>query len=290
MDNLTTRRDWIRLASAGAAALQLRAQPAAPSADLQVRVTAGAMRFAAQPPVVWELLRGDFQNPIRLDPSSRYQEIIGFGAAFTDAACWMFSQLGEDSRQQLFHELFHPSRLGLGAGRLCIGSSDYSRSLYSFDDGPPDPELQRFSIDHDRAYILPMLRLARQMNPNLFLFGSPWSPPGWMKDNGTMLGGAMRKQSFPYYAQYIVKFLQAYRRRACPSTRSACRTKWMRNRKGICPRACGARNRNGSLWATIWGPLSRAKRSTPGFGFSITTTICGAACSTFCPSPRSVAS
>ena len=217
MDSTTTRRDWMRLASAGAAgALQLGAQSASPSGALEMRVTAGDKRFAAQPPVPWEMLRGDFANSIRIDPSSQYQDMVGFGAAFTDAACWTFNQLAEDARQQLFHELFHPSQLGLGAGRLCIGSSDYSRSVYSFDDGPPDPELKRFSIDHDRAYILPMLRLARQMKPDLYLFGSPWSPPGWMKDNGTMLGGTMRKQSFPAYARYFVKFLQAYREAGVP--------------------------------------------------------------------------
>jgi len=217
MDDTTTRRDWMRLASAGVAgALQLGAQPAAPSGALEVRATAGAQRYAAQPAVGWEALRGGAANVIRIDPAAQYQEMIGFGAAFTDASCWTFHQLAEDARQQLFHELFHPTGLGLSAGRLCIGSSDYSTSMYSFDDGPPDPELQHFSIEHDRVYILPALRLARQMNPDLFLFGSPWSPPGWMKDNGTMLGGAMRKQSFPAYARYFVKFLEAYREAGVP--------------------------------------------------------------------------
>ena len=68
----------------------------------------------------------------------------------------------------------------------------------------------RFSIDFDRQYILPTLRLARKVNPELYLFASPWSPPGWMKANGSMLGGSMRKHSLGVYAKYIVKFLQAY--------------------------------------------------------------------------------
>jgi len=123
MDSTTTRRDWMRLASAGAAgALQLGAQSAPPSGALEMRVTAGAQRFAAQPPVPWEMMREGAANAIRLVPSSQYQEMVGFGAAFTDASCWTFNQLAEDARQQLFHELFHPSQLGLGAGRLCIGS------------------------------------------------------------------------------------------------------------------------------------------------------------------------
>jgi len=71
--------------------------------------------------------------------------------------------------------------MGLNTGRTCIGASDYSTKAYSFDDDGRDPDLKHFSIDHDKDYILPMLREARKVNPDLFLFSSPWSPPGWMK-------------------------------------------------------------------------------------------------------------
>ena len=47
--------------------------------------------------------------------------------------------------------------MGLNVCRTCIGASDYSTKLYSYDEGDPDPDLKRFSIEHDRAYILPML-------------------------------------------------------------------------------------------------------------------------------------
>jgi glucosylceramidase len=99
----------------------------------------------------------------------------------------------------------------LNVCRTCIGASDYSRSVYSFDESTePDPEMKKFSIEHDTAYILPVLRDARQANPELFLFSSPWSPPGWMKPNNSMLGGGMRKLSFPAYSRYFLKFLEAY--------------------------------------------------------------------------------
>jgi glucosylceramidase len=149
-------------------------------------------------------------DTIEVQPQHQFQEILGFGAAFTDASCYMLHQLGEADREKVLHELFHSSELGLSVCRTCIGASDYSTELYGFDEGEPDPELKRFSIDHDRPYLLPTLRAARKVNPDLFLFASPWSPPGWMKANGSMLGGSMRKQSFPAYAQFFVKFLQAY--------------------------------------------------------------------------------
>ena len=141
---------------------------------------------------------------------------MGFGGAFTDAACYTFNRLAPDAREQLFHEMFHPSEMGLSVCRICVGSSDYSRNIYSFDEGDPDPDLTRFSIDHDREYILPILRQARQTNPELFLFSSPWSPPGWMKFSGSMLGGSMRSHYLPAYAQYYLKFLQAYAEAGVP--------------------------------------------------------------------------
>jgi glucosylceramidase len=122
----------------------------------------------------------------------------------------MFNQLAPATRAQLFHELFHPSEMGLNVGRICVGSSDYSTKVYSYDEGEPDPDLTRFSIDHDREYILPVLREAREANPGLFLFSTPWSPPGWMKFSGSMLGGSMRSRYLPVYAKYYLEFLRAY--------------------------------------------------------------------------------
>ena len=168
-------------------------------------------RFEPAPALTWKQGSGKAsKETITLNANKKFQEILGFGAAFTDAACYMFNQLTADSREKLFHELFHPSEMGLNVCRTCIGASDYSTELYSFDEGEPDPDLKRFSIEHDRPYFLPALRLARKANPDLFLFSSPWSPPGWMKPNGSMLGGSMRKKYFASYAQYFLKFLQAY--------------------------------------------------------------------------------
>jgi glucosylceramidase len=106
--------------------------------------------------------------------------------------------------------------MGLNVCRTCIGSSDYSTKVYSYDEGEADPELKRFSIEQDRQYILPILREARKANPELFLFSSPWSPPGWMKSGGSMLGGSMRQRYLPAYAHYFLKFLQAYAEEGVP--------------------------------------------------------------------------
>jgi glucosylceramidase len=219
MPTYRTRRDFLKLSAAGVAGSASAAGlPTLGSFDetsnpgeISVWVTNEKQRFAQTASLSWKRSTGTAtRETITLNPKKRFQKILGFGAAFTDASCFLFSQLASDARERLLHELFHPSELGLNVCRTCIGSSDYSTEVFSFDEGEPDPDLKRFSIEHDRAYVLPTLREARKINPDLFLFSSPWSPPGWMKPNGSMLGGSMRKRHFASYAQYFVKFLKAY--------------------------------------------------------------------------------
>ena len=221
-----TRREVIRFAAAGiAGTAAVEALPASaqgqgnsnpPDGEIQVRRTYGDKRYVQEAPLAWRPAAGGGENAIRLDGSRTFQDLLGFGASFTDAACYMFNQLASEARERLMHELFHPSEMGFSVARLCLGSSDYATKAYSYDDGDPDPELKRFSIDHDREYILPVLRQGRKINPDLFLLGSPWSPPGWMKANGSMLGGSMRKKYYAPYARYFVKFLQEYAAEGVP--------------------------------------------------------------------------
>jgi len=183
---------------------------ASPSGDITVRVTSGKLRYEPAPSLTWGSGGASDENVISVDSAQKFQEILGFGAAFTDSACYMFNRLEPSAREQLFHELFHPSQMALSVCRTCIGSSDYATEVFSYDEGHPDPDLKRFSIAHDEPYVLPILRLARKENPDLFLFSTPWSPPGWMKAGGSMLGGCMRPRFLGAYSRYFLKFLQAY--------------------------------------------------------------------------------
>ena len=174
--------------------------------------TAGEERFAEIEVEPWGRTGGASAGVVEIDRAQQFQSMLGFGGAFTDASCYLLSRMEPAARRRLLDELFGPDGLRLSMGRTCIGASDYSLSAYSFDDSAePDVELRRFSIEHDRAYILPMLREALSVNPELFYFSAPWSPPGWMKAGGSLLGGSMRKRYFQSYAQYFVKFLEAYK-------------------------------------------------------------------------------
>jgi glucosylceramidase len=222
MSNEQTRRTFLKLSAVGLAATgtaDLRAASfvtPSPEGEIAVRVTGGSQRYATLAPLRWRSSTSSPENAITLDPTTKLQEMLGFGAAFTDAACYTFNRLSAAAREELFHDLFHPGEMGLNVCRTCIGASDYSTEVFSYDEGTPDPEMKRFSIAHDHAYVLPMMREARKVNPELFLFSSPWSPPGWMKAGGSMLGGSMWQHYFAAYAQYFLKFLQGYAAEGVP--------------------------------------------------------------------------
>jgi len=216
-----SRRNFLQQASAFAAicsvkGLSLTAEEPR-SAAPRAWISAGSRRLEPLDLGRWTPSGTPTPAAVEIDPARRFQSILGFGGAFTDASCYLFHQMPQATRHALLEDLLGPTGLRLSVGRTCIGSSDYSRTAYSFDDSPtPDPELTHFSIDHDRAYILPTLREAFQVNPELFLFSSPWSPPGWMKSNHSLLGGSMRNHYFAAYAQYFVKFLQGYKNAGVP--------------------------------------------------------------------------
>lgn len=163
-------------------------------------------------PLSWDVAShtSNASNTVVVDPVRQYQSVLGFGAAFTDASCYLLNSMKESPRQGLMDDLFSPQKMNLSAGRCCVGSSDYSRHVYSYDDVKDDVTLKYFSIAHDEEYILPSLREARAINPRLFLLASPWSPPGWMKTYGSMLGGWMSEKYLGTYAHYLNEFLTDY--------------------------------------------------------------------------------
>jgi glucosylceramidase len=221
---VTTRREVLKYAGLGLGAAAASAfgvtenihaeasESQTPSKPAQTEVTdKRGKRLAAGLEIAWtKVAKKAAAADVTVDPTKPAQTILGFGAAFTDAACFTLSRLSESDRAKLLHTMFGQDQHALSMGRIPIGASDYSTAAYSYDDGAADPELKRFSIDHDRDYILPTLQAALSSNPDLFLFGSPWSPPGWMKYSNSMLGGNIRPENIATYARYFEKFVEAY--------------------------------------------------------------------------------
>ena len=158
---------------------------------------------------------------IVVDEGTAYQEIVGFGAAITDASAWLIqNRLTAAQREALLKELFGPSPgIGLSFTRLTMGASDFSLHQYSYDDlpaGQTDSTLAHFSIDSNRAYLLPIVQRALAINPRLKIMATPWSPPGWMKTTGSLIQGTLRPEAYGPLAEYFRRYIEAYRAEGVP--------------------------------------------------------------------------
>ena len=155
---------------------------------------------------------------ITVDPTTTYQTMTGFGASFTDSSANLV--YNSPQRNTIMTKLFDPNQgIGLDFLRQPIGASDFSLNLFSYDDmpaGQSDPTLADFSVAHDQAYIIPILKQALSINPATTIMATPWSPPGWMKTSGSMIGGYLQSGDYQYFANYLVKFLQAYQAAGVP--------------------------------------------------------------------------
>jgi glucosylceramidase len=159
---------------------------------------------------------------IAVDSSQRYQQIRGFGASLTDSSAWLIAnKLNSSQRDVLMRNLFSADQgIGINVLRQPLGASDFSASgNYSFDDmstGGSDPTLSHFSIAHDQLYVLPALHQAQAVNPSLTVIATSFSPPGWMKTSGSMIGGTLRPGEEKLFAAYLVKAVQAYQAAGVP--------------------------------------------------------------------------
>ena len=195
---------------------------APPSAHVWVTTPDGALKLSDRGSV--EFRPGGSENlTVSVDPSRSYQTMDGFGASITDSSAHVLYRLDRRTRDATMRRLFSPTDgNGLSFLRQPMGASDFvAGDFYTYDDLPPgrtDYDMRRFSIAHDRAQILPLLRQALALNPRLKVIGSPWSPPAWMKTNGSLIGGRLIDDPRIYaaYARYFVKFVQAYERAGVP--------------------------------------------------------------------------
>ncbi|MEV4601940.1 glycoside hydrolase family 30 beta sandwich domain-containing protein [Amycolatopsis sp. NPDC049253] len=167
----------------------------------------------------WQSPAAAAPTTVRVDPNVKFQTVSGFGAAITDSSAHVLYGLTPGNRDEVMKNLFDP-RAGAGISflRQPIGASDFAVGQdYSYDDlpaGQTDYDMKHFSIAHDEAQILPLVRQAKKLNPQLEIVASPWSMPGWMKTSGSMIDGKLIDSPKIYraYALYLVKFVQAYRK------------------------------------------------------------------------------
>lgn len=131
-----------------------------------------------------ELATTTSDKTIDIDVTNTAQTIDGFGTCFNELGWTSLSLLEKETREGILKEMFAP---GVGANfticRMPVASNDFSLDYYSYDDTEGDFGMKNFSIEHDRATLIPFIKGALAYNPDLKIWASPWCPPTWMKWN-----------------------------------------------------------------------------------------------------------
>jgi len=183
-------------------------------------------------------------NLIVIRPDIVKQTIAGIGTSFTESSAFVLAHLDKDKRQEVMHKIYGEAGANFSMARTMIGASDFSvEGKYSYADVEGDAGLKHFSIApdsdgfpveeypaiRDPAYdLLPMIKEAlaiknNQKDKDLRIIASAWTAPSWMKDiedwfipgsdenNWHGTGGELKNEYIPVYADYLAKYLDAYR-------------------------------------------------------------------------------
>jgi glucosylceramidase len=159
------------------------------------------------------------------------QVIDGFGGCFHELGWQAMQVLDESRKDTVLKALFTASGCNFNTGRMSIGANDFALNWYSYDEKADDYEMKYFSIDRDKQNLIPFIKSALKLKPDLKIWGSPWCPPSWMKKNSYYACSPspyndldpilprrengetdfiMDQRTMSAYALYFVKYVQAY--------------------------------------------------------------------------------
>jgi glucosylceramidase len=150
---------------------------------------------------------------IEINENKTFQEMDGFGFTLTGGSAFHIKNMSAVKRHELLTELFayDKENIGISYLRISLGASDLDAEVFSYNDlpaGETDVNMERFSLDPDRKFLIPVLKEILAINPKIKILASPWSPPTWMKTNNASKGGSLKPEFYDPYAKYLVKYVQ----------------------------------------------------------------------------------
>jgi glucosylceramidase len=193
------------------------APPDAPQLENQVEfyLTMGdeSHKFRKQEGVITFGKSYNTSPTIKVSAAETYQTVEGFGFTLTGGSAEVINSLNSNKKQELLEKLFGNDENGIGISylRLSIGASDLSSTTFSYNDlpaGETDEDLSEFSLEPDKKDLIPLLQEILEINPEIGIMATPWSPPVWMKDNQSTVGGNLLPEYYDVYARYLVKYIQ----------------------------------------------------------------------------------
>jgi glucosylceramidase len=160
---------------------------------------------------------------ITITPGTEYQHIDGWGGAFNETGWHCMRDISASARDVVMRALYGPLNVNgcrFNTGRVPIGMSDFTvNQVYSLDESTGDYAMNNFSLHNDSLMNIAFVKAAQVANPNLMIYGSPWTPPGWMKSNGRWDGCVTINQNaatWTAYALYFRKFVTGWRNAGIP--------------------------------------------------------------------------
>jgi glucosylceramidase len=150
---------------------------------------------------------------VSADAASKKQRWDGFGGTFNEAGWDALGVLSDADRALAIKYLFDAADgANFAYGRLPIGASDYAMARYTLAEMKDDYTMTSFSIAQDKKLLIPFIKAALAVKPDIHLWASPWTPPAWMKSNNSTDNGNMKDDDnvLKAFALYLEKFVQAY--------------------------------------------------------------------------------
>lgn len=156
---------------------------------------------------------GSGNATVTVNDGSALQNWSGFGGTFNEKGWAYLSQLPVADQERALKLLFDKADgANFVLGRIPIGASDYAMDRYTLNESSGDYQMAKFSIARDKEKLIPYIKAAQKVRSDVFFWGSPWTPPTWLKSNGAFDRGNMKSdaQSLEAFALYLAKFVQEY--------------------------------------------------------------------------------
>ena len=224
-----------------AVAVALLAGACSKSATVEVTSAAGD-KCAAKEDIQFTKSRTETKLAVTVKTEEERQTLVGIGGSLTESSAYVLACLEPEARQQVLQAAFGEDGANYSIVRTPIGATDFCpKGLYSLAEVEGDTLLQSFSLQRDmegfskaeypcvkdESYDLYNLMLdvaaikKGQADSEYRVFANTWTAPAWMKDNNKYYerdfskdihrGGRLLPQYYQVYANYLVKYLQAYR-------------------------------------------------------------------------------
>ena len=134
-----------------------------------------------------------------------HQTIDGFGASGAFRRASYLMNLPEPGRTAILDALFSQTA---GAGLSIVRNvvNDGSSGMPTIE---PSLNTWVWTGDADQIWLM---QQAQTRGATRFL-STVWTPPAWMKDNGSVVGGSLATAHYQHYADYLSRYVREYQSR-----------------------------------------------------------------------------